>query len=125
MAQAKSIQLYATGSATANAVAQITIPSATTLRQCNLSAMADAVTDNAAVRLQFSKVPTSQIAVNGALDPFLEIAVYGNFATSGLSLFGVNQFYPLAVHCRQGEIVYVHATVAGTITYFVNAIFFY
>jgi len=87
--------------------------------------MADAVTDNAAVRLQFSKVPTSQIAVNGALDPFLEVAIYGNFVTSGLAFAQINQFWPLSVHCRQGEIVYVHATVAGTITYFVNAIFFY
>lgn len=121
----RNIQLYATGSATATSVAQITIPSATTLRGVYIDFAVDSITDNAQVRLEFSKVPTNQIAVNGALDPFLEIGVFGNFVTSGLSQPGQNIFFPLDVPCRQGEIVYVHATVAGTVTYYVNAIFSY
>lgn len=121
----KTIQLYATGTATATSVAQITIPSATTLKGVIIALMIDSVTDGAQVRLEFSKVPTNQIATNGALDPFLELAIAGNFVTSGLAQAGINKFFPLAVPCRQGEIVYVHATVAGTVTYFVNAIFHY
>lgn len=121
----KTIQLYATGAATATSVAQITIPSATTLKGVHLDFVIDSITDNAIVRLEFSKVPTNQIAVNGALDPFLEVALAGNFVTSGLAQTGVNKFFPLSVSCRQGEIVYIHATVAGTVTYYVNAIFSY
>lgn len=119
----RNLQLYATGSATATSVAQITIPSSTTLKGVYISLTADSVTDNAQVRLEFSKVPTNQIAVNGALDPFLEVGAYSNFVTSGLVHTGINQFFPLDVPCRQGEIVYVHATVLGTVTYYLTAIF--
>lgn len=121
----KTIQLYATGAATATSVANVTIPSATTIKGVHLDLVIDSVTDNAIVRLEFSKVPTNQIGTNGALDPFLEVAVAGNFATSGLAQGGVNKFFPLSVSCRQGEIIYVHATVAGTVTYYLNAIFSY
>ena len=121
----RNIQLYATGSATATSVAQITIPSATTLRGVYIDFQVDSITDNGQVRLEFSKVPTNQIATNGALDPFLEIGAYSDFVTSGLVHSGQNMFFPLDVQCRQGEIIYLHATVAGTATYYVNAIFSY
>lgn len=86
----------------------------------------DGITDNGFVRCEMSKVPTNQIGTNGALDPILEVGVYMNFATSGLAAGGpVNGFYPLSVPCRQGEIVYLHATVSGTATYYFNAILIY
>jgi hypothetical protein len=121
----RNLQLYATGSATATSVAQVTIPSATTIKGVYVSLLLDSITDNGSVRLELTKVPTNQIAVNGALDPFLEIGAYSNFATSGLSQGGQNFFFPLDVQCRQGEVIYVHATVAGTATYFLCAIFAY
>lgn len=121
----KTLQLYATGSATGTSVAQITIPSATTLKGIHVAAFLDSITDGGYVRLELSKVPTNQIAVNGALDPFLEIAMASNFVTSGLAHFAVNKFFPLSVSCRQGEIVYIHATVAGTATYYFTGIFSY
>lgn len=121
----RNLQLYATGSATATSVAQVTIPSSTTIKGVYVDFLLDCITDNGAVRIEFSKVPTNQIAVNGALDPFLEIGLYSNFVTSGLSTSGLNQFFPLDVACRQGEIVYIHVTVAGTVTYYLNAIFAY
>lgn len=120
---ARQIQLYATGSATATSVAQVTIPSAVHLKGAYLTLFVDAVTDNAFVRVEFSKVPTNQIAVNGAIDPFLEMGSYSNFNTSGLSENGKVLFVPLSVACRQGEIIYIHATVSGTATYYANAIF--
>lgn len=85
----------------------------------------DSITDGAQVRCELSKVPTNQIAVNGALDPFFEIGLYGNFVTSGLAQTGVNQFFPVDVPVRQGEIVYLHVTVGGTATLFFNAILHY
>jgi len=119
------IQLYATGAATATSVAQVTIPSSTTLRGVYINLQIDSITDNGQVRLEFSKVPTNQIAVNGALDPEFEIGGFSNFVTSGLYQSSQCYFLPLNIPCRQGEIVYVHATVAGTATYYVNAIFIY
>lgn len=121
----RNIQLYATGSATATSVAQVTIPSQTVLKGVYVSLLLDSITDNASVRLELSKVPTNQIAVNGALDPFYEIGAFGNFVTSGLAQNGTQIFVPLDVPCRQGEIIYLHATVAGTATYYFNAIFAY
>lgn len=121
----RTIQLYATGSATATSVASVTIPTAGRVSGIQIALGIDSVTDNAMVRLELSKVPSNQIATNGALDPFLEINLAGNFATSGLAQTGVNQFFPVDVPVRQGEIVYVHATVTGTVTYYVNAILHY
>lgn len=119
------IQLYATGSATATSVAQVTIPSAGRIAGAYVAFLLDAITDNAVVRLELSKVPTNQIAVNGALDPFLEVGQYANFVTSGLMVSGLNQFFPLNVSVRQGEIIYIHATVLGTATYYFNGILIY
>ena len=82
----------------------------------------DSITDNSDVTLEFSKLPTSQIATNGAQDPYLEVRVKSNFVTSGLTTYGVNQTFPVDVECRQGEILYVHAAVTGTATYRVTAI---
>lgn len=121
----RTLQLYATGSATATSVANVTLPSQGRILGVQIALGIDSVTDNAMVRLELSKVPTNQIATNGALDPFLEINLAGNFATSGLAQTGVNQFFPVEIPVRQGEIVYVHATVAGTITYYFNAILHY
>ena len=121
----RTLQLYATGAATATSVAQVTIPAAATLKGVYINFALDCVTDNGQVRAELSKVPTNQIGTNGALDPFLEVGVFSNFVTSGLATGGVNAFMPLDVQCRQGEIVYLHVTVSGTATYYFNAIFVY
>jgi len=121
----RTLQLYATGSATATSAAQVTLPSQGRVVGVQVSLLLDSITDGASIRLEFSKVPTNQIATNGALDPFLEVGLYGNFVTSGLAQSGICQFFPVDVPVRQGEIIYVHATVAGTLNYFVNAILHY
>lgn len=121
----RTLQLYATGSATGNAIAQVIIPSSTRIKLAQVALDVDSITDNADVVLEFSKVPTSLIATNGAIDPFLEIRLKNNLLTSGMTLQGVNQSFPCDVECRQGEIVYVHASVTGTATYRVNVIFWF
>lgn len=125
MAKHNTIQLYATGSATGTSVAQITIPAAGHIKSVISSLCLDSVTDNASVRLELSKVPANQIGTNGALDPFLEIGVQGNFVTSGLSQPVCNNQFAVDIQCRQGEIIYLHATVGGTATYTCNFIFIY
>lgn len=117
----RTLQLYATGASTASAVAQVTIPSKVTLKGIQYAVSADSVADNGVVALELSKVSTSQIAVNGAQDPFFEIRIFVNLATSGLLAPGGNGFCPISVPCRQGEIIYVHALVT-TSTYYANFI---
>jgi hypothetical protein len=123
MAALRTLQLYGTGSATGNAVAQVTIPSATTVVGAMVAARFVAKADGGNCALEFSKIPTSQIAVNGAQDPFLQIDHYSNFVTSGLDNAAISTFYPLRVSCRQGEIIYLHAFIAGTVTYYITVIF--
>jgi hypothetical protein len=122
----RNLQLYATGSATGTSVAQVTIPASTKIRGAHVNLACNTITDDAQVRIELSKVPTNQIAVNGALDPFLEFGIYQNFVTSGMSAPGVPLlFVPLDVDCRQGEIIYLHATVSGTVVYFCTIILSY
>lgn len=118
----RTLQLYGTGSATANAVAQVTVPTSGTLKAIQASLLLDSITDGAIVRVEVIKVPQTQIAVNGALDPFFQLGVLGNFVTSGLAQGGVNDLFRVNIPCRQGEILYLHAVVAGTATYYFNGI---
>jgi hypothetical protein len=85
----------------------------------------NSITDDSSVALELSRVPTSQIAVNGAQDPFLDISAFVNLLTSGLAIASHNMFYPLRVPCRQGEIIYLHAAVAGTVSYVFNGILWF
>lgn len=121
----RTLQIYGTASATTTSLATITIPSAGRLNGIQFSFLIDSVTDNGIVRVELSKVPTNQIAANGALDPFFEVGAYSNFVTSGLSNGGQLGFTPLAVPVRQGEIIYLHCTVAGTATFYFNGILWY
>ena|SRR5690242_1413732 len=125
MAALRTIQLYATGSATATSVAQVTIPSAGTIHAVQISLIVTSIVASSLVRLEMTKVPTNQIATNGALDPFLEIGSATNFVTSGLAHNGTPLTIPVNVPCRQGEIIYLHATVAGTATYYFNGILWF
>lgn len=117
----RTLQLYGAGSSTANAVAQVTIPASSMLLAIGLHMRFDTVTDNGVAVIEFSKVSTSEIAVNGALDPFLTIGGSNNLVTSGMTLWAINETFPLRVPCRQGEIIYFHALVSN-VSYTVNAI---
>lgn len=125
MASKRTLQLYGTASATTTSLASVTIPSAGTLNGIQFSLLTDCVTDNGLVRVELSKVPTNQIAVNGALDPFFEIGSSTNFNTSGLNQGSRDGFYPLIIPVRQGEIIYLHCTVSGTATFYFNGILWY
>lgn len=111
------MRLYATGSATANAVAQVIIPSRATIRAIQAAVRINSITDGAQVDIELSRASASQIAVNGALDPILQVSVEGNFVTSGLAQFGVNQTFDVNASFEQGQIVYLHTLVAGTVVY--------
>lgn len=120
-----TLKLYGTGSATANAVAQIIIPSAGRIKGVQVCLWIDSVTDNAQVNCEVSKASAREIAVNGAQQCICEVSIAGNFATSGLAQFGVNQFFPVDAQVVQGQIIYLHALVTGTATYNFTAVLTY
>lgn len=121
----RTLQLYATGTATANAAAQIIIPSSTRIKQVQIALLMNCVTDDGRITCELNKAPQSQIGTNGPLDPFLEVGLYSNFLTSGLAQSSLNHAFPVDVDCRQGEIIYLHVLVSGTVTYFFNGILWY
>jgi len=121
----RTLQIYATGSATASAVAQVTIPAAAKIRGVLFGVAIDSVTDNTRVFFELSKIPTNQFGVNGSQEPFAVVGGLMNVAANGQSWAGINQFVPVDVDCRQGEIIYFHAYVNGTATYYGNVILVY
>lgn len=120
----RSIQLYATGSSTASAVAQVTIPAAGRIKGIQAAVSFDQSADNSISAVELSKASASQIGTNGALDSFLEIRQEYNLTTSGASATGVNAYFPVDVPVRQGEIIYLHA-LATTTTFYANFIIWY
>jgi len=112
-----TLKLYGTGSATANAVAQVIIPSKSRLRGALVCMWVDSITDNAQVNCEVSKASAREIAVNGSQQCILEVSSASNFVTSGLAQGAVNLFVPLDVDVIQGQIIYLHALVTGTATY--------
>lgn len=112
-----TLKLYGTGSATANAVAQIIVPTRSLLRGAFVTMWIDSVTDNAQVNCEVSRASAREIAVNGSQQCVLEVSLAGNFLTSGLAQNAVNVFVPLSVDVVQGQIIYLHALVTGTLTY--------
>jgi len=112
-----TIKLYGTGSATANAVAQITIPNRGRIRGALVTLWMDSNTDNAQVNCEISRASAREIAVNGAQQCVLEVSIAGNFVTSGLAQSSTTLFVPLEVDVIQGQIIYLHALVTGTATY--------
>lgn len=121
----RTLQIYGTAAATTTSLAQVTIPTAGKLVGVQFSLLMTSITASALVRAELSKTPTNQIGSNGALDPFFEIGMAGNFVTSGLAQGGQVGFTPFNVPVRQGEIIYLHCTVGGTATFYFNGILWY
>lgn len=117
-----SRKIYATGSATANAVGQITIPSRSRIVGVIWSIKFDAITDNASAVIELSKASALEIAVNAAQQCVSECCFYANFVTSGLMNGVANFYHPCDATFDQGQILYMHSLVTGTITFTGGAI---
>lgn len=117
----RTLQLYGTAAATANAVAQVTIPSSSRIKRVQWAVSVDQVADNSHLALELSKVPTSQISTNGAQDPFFELRQFANTTTPSMT---INGSAPIDVECRQGEIVYLHCYIVTT-TFYANFILWF
>lgn len=121
----RTLKLYGSGASTANAVASVIIPSATRIKGVQVQAFIDCVTDNGACQLEISQASASEIAINGSQQCIVTIGMFSNFLTSGLAQFGVNQFFPVDVAVAQGQILYLHALVSGTLTYTFTGLLWY
>ena len=113
----KSYQLAATVTATANAIAQITIRRDCRLISCLFSCGFDGPADNARASLSLSVAPTSQILINDGQGTIATLEAITNVSTSGGGQGGINCFVPLpGIPMRQGDILYLHGLVAGTVS---------
>lgn len=113
----RTIKLYGTGSATANAVAQVTIPSRSRLVGVQACIRLDQVADNSSVVLELSKASATEVAVNGSQQCVAMWGNYANLVTSGIGMGGINVFYPVDVSLDQGQILYLHAAVTTSTFY--------
>jgi hypothetical protein len=110
-------KFYATGSATGNGVATITVPTRGRIVGVQWALRMDSITDNANLVAELSLASATEIAVNAAQQCISEVQALSNFVTSGLFIHGINLFCPVNVPVNQGQIVYLHVTVSGTLTY--------
>lgn len=120
-----SLKLYGSAGATANSVASVIVPSATRIRGVQFAAIIDCNTDNGTAQVEVSRASAREIAVNGAQQAIAEIWLQSNFVTSGLAQYGVNEFFPVDVPVVQGQIIYLHIVIAGTVTCSVSALLWY
>jgi len=112
--------LYATGSSTAAAVATHTCLSALNLVGISWGVDYDSITDGASVSLECSALPTSELTTNDSRQIIDVVRFFGNFVTSGLGQYGQKHYQPVNVTFRPNDLVYLHATVGGTVVYRVN-----
>jgi len=113
----RTIKIYATGSATGNNVANVTIPSSCTLKGIQYAIDFDAVADNGNFALEISLASATEIAVNAAQQCVAEWRGYNNLVTSGMTLASLVGFFPLSEGLKQGQILYLHAVIGATLTY--------
>lgn len=116
------IRLYATGAASANNVANVTIPSSARLVGIQWSLNVDTVTDNGAGVFEVSQASATEIAVNGSQQAILELRYWCNLLTSGMVQGGQNGFAPLDVSLKQGQILYFHCQTASLTAYHFNGL---
>lgn len=118
----RSIKIYATGSAVANAVASVTIPSRSTLVGVQAAIGLDQVADNSNIALELSRASATEVGVNGAQQSIAVFRSFGNLATNGTPGIQINTFFPVNVELDQGQILYLHSAVCTTTTYYAELI---
>lgn len=110
----RTIQIAFTGiAATANAIAQVVIPSRSKLKQVEWAVHDENTGTDGMVMLQLSKASATEIGVNGAQQVISNLHLEKDFVTSGLCQGAVNFIHAVDVELDQGQIVYVHADVIG------------
>lgn len=121
-----SRKLYATGSATANGAATITVPTNCRLIGVQWTVNFDSITDNGIATLEISAASATEIAVNEAQQCISELRYQSNFVTSGLVNGSQNVFAPVpGVPWAIGQKIYLHVVISGTITFTGGAVLWF
>ena len=110
-------KIYFTGSASGNNQANVLVPSKGTLIGVQWAVDYDSITDGASVTLELSRASTNEVAINEAQQSISEVRWFSNFVTSGLAQFSVNLFVPTSVPFMQGQLIYLHSIVGGTVVF--------
>jgi hypothetical protein len=112
-----SRKLYsAAQGATANGIATLTVPTRGKVVAIEWSVSVNSITDNSEVVLELSKASATEINVNGAQQSISEFRTFVNFVTSGLALAPLGAWHPLDVPVEQGQLLYLHTVIAGTLS---------
>ena len=122
-----SRKLYATGSATANNVANVIVPRRSKLILVQWAVKFDIDADNGRIVLEISLSSATEVGVNAAQLCISECCASNNFVTSGMSNSGVNfQSIIPGVQFEAGQACYLHAgLVSGTAVYTGGAILWF
>lgn len=120
-----SRKIYASVSADTNNAASVLVPTRCTLVGVQWAVKVDAITDNAEAVCELSLASSNEIATNEAQLSISEVCQTWNFVTSGLAGGGVNLFVPVVVPLAQGQKVYYHVFITGTITVIGGAILWF
>lgn len=108
----KTYQLYGSASATASAVATVTIR-----RDCEILAVVasmgvDMVADNSRAIAALSVNPTTQIGTNDGMGSLVQLDTLGNLVTSGFLAGSVNCGYLIPnVPLRTNDVLYLHMSI--------------
>lgn len=111
----KVYRLYASVSATGNNSAQVIIPSAARILAVQWALDFDSITDNGACAVEISRASTTEMAVNASQQAVAEVRWFSNFLTSGLAVGNINMFSPVDISVFQGQIIYLHHIITGTV----------
>lgn len=111
------MRLYGTGAGTANAVAQVIMPSKSRIVGVQVAVSWDQVADNATGVVEVSRASAREIAVNGSQQAICEVRSFNNLVTSGASQSAVTVFLPVDIPVDQGQIIYLHSDCSNTTFY--------
>lgn len=110
-------KLYASGTSTTNAAAQIDILRDGIIHGLLFSVRMATTTDGSSARWELSFASTSQLATNDTVGPIASVALTYEIATSGgMDLAKVVPITGLAIPVRSGDRLYIHSLVTGTLT---------
>lgn len=113
-------KLYATGTATTNALANLIIQRPALITAVSWVVAVSAGTVGNRVELELSFASTGQLATNDTIGPISGHNVSALLTTSGVEQGSSFCHSGLAIPASQGDRLYLHCTVGGTITFVVN-----
>jgi len=118
-------KIYASVAADTNNAANIIVPRNSTLIAVQWGLKVDAITDNAEMVAELSLASANEIGVNDAQLCISEVCQTFNFVTSGLYGGGLNLYVPVSIPLTQGQKVYYHCFITGTITIIGGAVLWF